>query len=319
MEWRPEETTPTTPDANVIRIGPPNGDGNELCFVQLDQHSFRVGDEFQRFVCPRTFAQDGACPACDEQWNLFRSSKESGNKAEQDRANEMRARTVAVFAILDKRNLVTDDGAGRKRPNWQLMVIGHGMAGAGRQTTFAKLSGKFEREGDLSHPTQGKWIRVVYHKGIAPGTTVKSARFADWDFEPLHPPGPIGPKGWERGLPDLRLLLDESTVPSAEQITSMMTSTPEPWDQPAVGATPPVEAGLWTEATTHGTPDAGGDPEPFDFGPVAPQPPGPGVGDEAFWEDVPPSAPPAARQAAPSAGASRARGRGATTRRSPAG
>ena len=230
LEWRPQLTTKEQPDINIIRLGPPAGKGAKVCFVYLNEHSFKVGDEFVRFICPKTLndpAQgiEESCPACDEQYKLYRESRDTGNEQVRQRANDMRAKTYAIFAILDKANMARQEGKGRV-PNWQLMKIGAGVAGTGRQTTFGKLSGKFERFGDLSHPTEGRWVRVVYTQGKDNVTGKQTARFGDWDFEPADKKGPLG-NGYEVGLPDLRLLKDPSGVPTAEMILQKMGMSPE--------------------------------------------------------------------------------------------
>lgn len=236
VEWQPKEKVDGKPD-NEVRIGPPNGEGNEICYESVDIHRFKVGDEWLDFICPRTLSRDAACPACDEQRTMYNEWKaRNGGKDDPDkqRSDDMRSRTVAVFAVLDRHNLARQDERGGKVPNWQVMALGHGQAGAGRQTNFDKLSGKFERYGDLSHPTEGRWIRIPYSMGTAPGTKVKSRRYGDWDFEPLEPPGPIGRGGWDVGLPDLRLLRDKDSIPTAEEIAEWMGLTEPGAEGPAV-------------------------------------------------------------------------------------
>lgn len=288
VEWRPKETLPGKP-ANEVRIGPPNGEGNEICYESVDIHRFKVGDEWLDFICPRTLSRDAACPACEAQRKLYQEWKaRSGGPSDPDkqRSDDIRSRTVAVFAILDRHDLARQDGRGGKAPNWQVMVIGHGQAGAGRQTTFDKLSGKFERYGDLTHPTEGRWIRIPYTMGTAPGTNVKSARYGDWDFEPLEPPGPIGRGGWDVGLPDLRQLRDADSIPTAEEIAEWMGLTEPGTDEgPAardfVGGTAEEEAMF------------GEDDNLASFGAAA-DAVNAGAEEAGEWDTVPPPTPPKA-------------------------
>ncbi len=266
LEWRPQLTTKEQPDINIIRLGPPAGKGAKVCFVYLDEHSFKVGDEFVRFICPKTLNDPAQgieenCPACDEQYKLYRESRDSGNEQVRQRANDMRAKTYALFAVLDRANMARQEGK-VKVPNWQLMKIGAGVAGTGRQTTFGKLSGKFERFGDLSHPTEGRWVRVVYTQGKDNVTGKQTARFGDWDFEPADKKGPLG-NGYEVGLPDLRLLKDPSGVPTAEQILAKMgMDSAVEEENPATGFTGDAheEPGPTDDAPGFGGGEFGGPP-----------------------------------------------------------
>ncbi len=272
--WSPQETTQEAPNANMIRLAPPLRDG-ELCYVIFDEHYFRVGDEVVRFVCPRSPDPTGeedrsqeTCPGCGQQYALFTSSKASGNAADRARADSMRSKRRALWALLDAAAKTKKEGS-LNVPNWQVMNIGAGLAGAGRMTTHQKLCGKFDRGGDLTHPRTGKWVRVVYTIGADPVTKQKSRMFGDWDFEPEAVWAL--PAGYERGLPDLPKLLDREALPTDDEILAYMgmaehpqaaaTVGGEPWDGQAEQDVPTaVVDDSWqdtAETATPGNEDAG--------------------------------------------------------------
>lgn len=274
--WSPSETTRDNQNVNVIRFGPPYGDHDMIC-VHLQEHSFKVGDEFVKFTCPKTLGLDEDCPCCTEQYKMFRASRESGDNGDRARSNEMRARYKAVFAILDKTHLIKQDG-GSKAPNWQVFKVGAGPSGAGMQTTFAKIVGKFDRYADLSHPQTGRWIRLVYTLGNDPATGKPSRRFGNYDFEPLDPASAL-PKGWEVNQPDLRLLLAPESVPTADQVLELIgmggsfgaeAAQGEPWESPGAEVAA-VEAGFGEDGGGPAGFGSGGDSgegegSPFSFG-----------------------------------------------------
>lgn len=154
----------------TIRIMPPktgthpvNKEG-ETPFDEGHWHSVKVGGKWRKIYCRKH--NDGEhCPLCEVSNDLFKSWKETGNKADKELAQQYSAKKYYMARVIDRSK--EDDGV----KFWRFT---HNYKGEG---ILDKIIPIFTKKGDITDPREGRDVTLILgrdNKGYTKVTSIMS-------------------------------------------------------------------------------------------------------------------------------------------------
>ncbi len=154
----------------TIRIMPPktgthpvNKEG-DTPFDEGHWHSVKVGGKWRKIYCRKH--NDGEhCPLCEVSNDLFKSWKETGNKADKELAQQYSAKKYYMARVIDR----SKEGDGVKF--WRFT---HNYKGEG---ILDKIIPLFTKKGDITDPREGRDINIILgrdNKGYTKVTSIMS-------------------------------------------------------------------------------------------------------------------------------------------------
>lgn len=152
----------------TIRLMPPKtgvhpvNKKDETPFDEGHWHSIKVGGKWRKIYCRKH--NDGEhCPLCEVSDELFKSWKETGNKADKELATQYSARKFYLTRLIDRNN----EGDGVKF--WRFP---HNYKGEG---ALDKIIPLFTKRGNITDPREGRDITLMVgrdNKGYAKITSI---------------------------------------------------------------------------------------------------------------------------------------------------
>ncbi len=154
----------------TIRIMPPktgthpvNKEG-ETPFDEGHWHTIKVGGKWRKIYCRKH--NDGEyCPLCEVSNDLFKSWKETGNKADKELAQQYSAKKYYMARVIDRSK--EEDGV----KFWRFT---HNYKGEG---ILDKIIPIFTKKGDITDPREGRDVTLILgrdNKGYTKVTSIMS-------------------------------------------------------------------------------------------------------------------------------------------------
>jgi len=155
---------------STIRVMPPKQDVHpvnkkeDTPFDEGHWHSVKVGGKWRKLYCRKH--NDGEhCPLCEVSADLFKSWKETGNKADKDLATQYSAKKFYLARVIDRSK--EEDGI-------KFWRFPHNYKGEG---ILDKIIPLFTKKGDITDPREGRDINLIMgrdNKGYTKVTSILS-------------------------------------------------------------------------------------------------------------------------------------------------
>ena len=125
----------------------PGKDGNSP-FDEAYFHEKQVNGKYEKIYCPKL--NDGEhCPLCEVSDELFKSWKETGNKADKELATQYSAKKFYLARLIDRSK--EDDGV-------KFWRFPHNYKGEG---ALDKIIPLFTKRGDITDPREGRDVTLI--------------------------------------------------------------------------------------------------------------------------------------------------------------
>jgi hypothetical protein len=153
---------------STIRLMPPKtgvhpvNKSEETPFDEGHWHSVKVGGKWRKIYCRKH--NDGEhCPLCEVSDELFKSWKETGNKADKELATQYSAKKFYLARLIDRSK--EEDGV-------KFWRFPHNYKGEG---ALDKIIPLFTKRGDITDPREGRDVTLILgrdNKGYAKITSI---------------------------------------------------------------------------------------------------------------------------------------------------